>query len=143
CHTMRIPVVEGRRFNAGDNDGAPRVAVINETFARRMWPSENALGKLFREENRTYQVVGITREGKVANVGEDPLSFAFYPLAQSYAPQQVFHVRAHGRNSGELIEQVKRAVSYVDPNVAVENPTSLQTVVEFSLFPQRIASWLV
>ncbi|MBA3240609.1 MAG: ABC transporter permease, partial [Acidobacteria bacterium] len=46
--TLGIPVLRGRDFGASDREGAPRVAVVNETMARRFWPGEDALGKRFR-----------------------------------------------------------------------------------------------
>jgi hypothetical protein len=50
--TMRIPLIEGRDFNAGDRDGGPLVAILGEAAARRFWPGESAIGKqLVMEQN--------------------------------------------------------------------------------------------
>jgi hypothetical protein len=50
---MRIPLVKGRAFTEQDRTGAPDVAIIDETLASRVWPNEDAVGKSFRNEERT------------------------------------------------------------------------------------------
>src|SRR5262249_33778795 len=46
--TLGIPLLQGREFNERDDENAPRVAVVNETMARKLWPNDSPLGKQFR-----------------------------------------------------------------------------------------------
>ena len=50
--TIGVPIVEGRGFTDDDRPDTPRVAIVNETFARRYWPGESAVGKTFRIARR-------------------------------------------------------------------------------------------
>jgi putative ABC transport system permease protein len=65
--TMRISIINGRGFTEQDKAGAPRVAIINETMARKHWPGQNPVGKRFRidgalEENPWFEIVGVIED---------------------------------------------------------------------------------
>src|SRR5205814_5278152 len=64
--TVGVPVIEGREFTEADAANAPKVAIINEAFAKKIWPGQDVIGKSFRTEKNgpTIQVVGLTRTGK-------------------------------------------------------------------------------
>jgi hypothetical protein len=67
--TMQIPIVHGRAFRESDTDGAPRVAIINQTMAKRYWPNEDAIGKRFHPytpDRPLTEVVGIAKGCKVS-----------------------------------------------------------------------------
>jgi len=73
--TMRIPIVQGRAITEDDRAGGPKVAVINETMAKRFWPKGDAVGKRFRffGANEPWaEIVGIARDAKYNFLGEDP-----------------------------------------------------------------------
>ena len=60
--TMKIEIVSGRAFTASDKEGMPRVAIVNQEFARRFWPGQDPLGKRFRldtDKGPDVQVVGV------------------------------------------------------------------------------------
>jgi predicted permease len=84
--TAGTPVIQGREFNEADNAAAPHVAVINETFAKEIWPGQNPIGKVFRtkKDGPPIQVVGLTRTGKYLFLYEKPQLYAYFPIAQSY-----------------------------------------------------------
>ena len=68
-HVMRTPIVRGRLFDERDTSSSPAVAIVNETMARRYWPSQDAIGKIVRLRDRSgpaLQVVGIVKDGKYA-----------------------------------------------------------------------------
>lgn len=77
--TLRIPLVAGRGFGPGDTGGAPDVAVVNEAFARRYWPGQEALGRRFRAGGRWRTVVGVARTGKYNRLDEPAWPFFYLP----------------------------------------------------------------
>src|SRR5262249_48114388 len=81
-----VPVIEGREFSETDTKSSPQVAIINEAFAKKIWPGQNAVGKIFRtsKDGPPIQVVGLTRTGKYLFLYEPPQLFAYFPLAQRY-----------------------------------------------------------
>ncbi len=87
--TMGMRVVRGRPFQAGDVSGALEVAIVNETFAERIWPGEDPIGKRFSsgfDTSDLITVVGVLRDHRVAGlVGEMPMVF-YRPHAQRTDP---------------------------------------------------------
>lgn len=88
--TMGIRLVAGREFSSGDTADSPRVAVVNETFARRMWPGEDPLGKYLKQGWPEWdekfspwrQVVGVVADVKLNGVDRDTPMQAYLPFRQ-------------------------------------------------------------
>jgi predicted permease len=84
--TMRMPLLRGRAFTAHDDDKAPLVAIVNEVMAQKFWPNQDPIGKRFSMkglEGPFIEVVGLSKQGKYGNPGEDPTPFFYVPLDQS------------------------------------------------------------
>lgn len=90
----------GRTFTWHDDKGAPRVAVVNQTFARKVLGSEtNSLGRYYKTWNGTrIQVVGVAKDGKYTSLIEEPQAAMFLPILQSPSPESFFLVRSDGRS---------------------------------------------
>lgn len=80
--TLRIPLLRGRDFTSSDNPSAPRVAIINETMARRFWPDRSALGQHIRRRDAEIEIVGIVRDAKYLSLAETAQPWLYQPLAQ-------------------------------------------------------------
>ena len=96
--TLRIPIKRGRSFTDADNEHAPKVAVINETMAKKFWPNEDALGQRFKSKNREQkwaeiEVVGIVQDSKYKGIVEDPTPYFYRSLAQDYMSLRNFQRR--------------------------------------------------
>lgn len=142
--TLRIPLVVGRGIDEIDVRGAPNAIVINQTFARRLWPDENPIGKVVLNDDDRYEVVGVTRDGKYADFGEERKAFAFLSAAQRYSSKQVLHVRVRaGTPAAEVMAAIRNEVTALDANVALERATPLPAAVGLMLFPQRFAASLI
>jgi macrolide transport system ATP-binding/permease protein len=126
--TMRIPVVRGRAFRESDREGAPLVAIVNQTMAARYWPGEEPLGKRFRlgDAAALWEVVGVAHDAKYLSVFEGPLPYFYTPIAQRYIALRVLQVRS--QMPAELVrQQVQKAIASLDPDMPVAD---LQTMTD-------------
>ena len=97
--TLQIDLIAGRDFTAADVEGAPRVAIVNETLARTFWPGEPALGRRLTTggaDAQPLEVIGIARDSQYVSIGEEQRPFLYQPFDQSYSPQPNVLVRAAG-----------------------------------------------
>jgi predicted permease len=138
---MGIDVVAGRGFGPGDTRGAPPVVIINEVLARRLWPGRNPLGMRLRR-GQEYEVVGIARDGRYVDLGEERREFMFFSAAQHYAPVMTLHVRTRAADP-RLIESIREELRTVHPDVALEFAMPLPRLIGFSLLPLRLAAGLL
>ena len=143
--TLGMPL-RGRDFNAADDERAPRVVVINETLARRLWPGEEAIGKRLqlplRNPGPPYDVIGVVSDGKYVSLTETQHPFLYLPLAQNFRPRLTLHVRTTGAPAA-FSAQVRDAVRGVSPDLPTYNPTTLETHRERSLARERLIAWLL
>jgi predicted permease len=96
--TMDIAMVRGQGFDSTIRENTPRVAIINETAARQIWPNEDPIGKrftFFRDTNAT-QVIGIARDSTYNALGEPPRPYMYVPLIQNPNPAVTVFFRTQG-----------------------------------------------
>ena len=134
---LRIPIVAGRAFTGADRAGAPDVAIVNETFAKRLWPGQDPVGRAFRNEERTVTVVGVARDAKYRTLGETPRNFVYVPLAQRYFTRTTLLVRT--MPGAEVAAPIRRLVAGLDQALPILDQRSLEDFTATSLFPQRLA----
>ena len=137
---MRIPLLRGRGFTEQDRAGAPDVAIINETLASSIWPNEDAVGKSFRNGDRTVTVVGIARNARYRSLGETNEGFIYVPLAQRYSPTMSLFVRSTPGPS--LTLPLRRLVAELDPALPILNSQTMEEHAALGLFPQRVSLWV-
>ena len=84
--SVSVHVIKGREFTEADSATAPRVAIVNEAFANKIWPGQDPIGNTFRTEKNgpAIQVVGLTRTGRDLFLCETPQLFVYFPVAQRY-----------------------------------------------------------
>jgi len=142
--TLRIEPLAGRAIGEGDVEGAPPVVVVNESFARRVWPNDNALGKTVLRGEVEHEVVGIVADGHYVEFGRETAPFTFLSAAQRYSSRRTLHLRYRpGADPAEVIASVRREVQTLDPDVAVEQAIPLTDAIGSLLFPQRFAATLI
>lgn len=138
---LRIPLVEGRDFTAADRDGAPDVAIINQTLAQTLWPGQSAIGKTFGNDGRVVTVIGVSRDAKNRSLSESPRGFVYVPLAQRYWGRMTLLVRlADGQAS--VAGTVRRIVGELHPALPVVDQQTLSDYTAMALFPQRVALYV-
>jgi predicted permease len=117
--TLGIRIVRGRGVLASDTADAPRVAIVNEQFARHYWPGVDAVGKHFRLENRTgalVEVVGVAQTIKYRQGSERPTDFVYLPLAQHPIARMALFVRTEG-DPLQFADSLKAIVNTINPNL--------------------------
>jgi predicted permease len=145
--TMNIPLLLGRQFSERDDAQAPRVAIINQTLARRLWPNENPLGKRLTEKlspdtKQTVEVIGVARDIKGRDLFEAAGPPMLYlPLLQNYQPNVVLHLRASVEPE-QLTAALRREVSSLDRNLPVHSILPLDEHLSATLTPQRLLASL-
>ncbi len=130
--TMRIDLRRGRGFRDSDREGAPRVAIVNETMARRLWPGQDPLGKRFRmvrTGDAWWEVAGVARDGKYLALFEGPLPFFYVPVAQQYVSRRTLLVRSP-LPPDALIQNVEREVHALDPGMPVSDARMMEDALE-------------
>ena len=140
-HVLGVPVIAGRDISDSDTEAAPRVVVVNETFAKKLMPEVNPLGHQLGDKVRRT-IVGIVKDSKYTSVDESPIPMAYYPytLATGITHLEV-ELRVSGRAT-DFLPSIQRAVRAIDPNLPLENPMSQQAVFEQSYAQQRMFSRL-
>jgi len=147
---MGIPLTAGRPFAERDDAQAPRVVVVNESFARRFFPgadpAREALGKRmsFRGDAGPWnEIVGVAQDGKYWTIGEAPQMFVYSPLAQSYGSTVTLVVRTAGGDPRALIPALNAEVRALDPQLPLYDVKTIEEHMGVSLFPARVAAALL
>ena len=129
---MGIALVRGRGFAATDGAGAPGVAIVSASFAERMWPGRDPVGRrvqhTFGAGPAWLTIVGVAEETRMIRMtGENP--FVLYvPLAQAEAPEGPVLV-VKGAGAAPPVTAVRAAIREVDSRVAISRVTTLDSVV--------------
>ena len=141
---MNIPIVSGRPFALSDDSGTPRVAIVNQSLAARLWPTADAIGQILRDEdNRLQVVVGVVPDTVYTSVLERDTRPTFYLLlAQNYESAIALHVRSAG-DPMALVPSIREAVRRVDSQIALERAQRLREVLDRSLSRERMLATLV
>ena len=144
--SMGIAMRRGRDFTDEDRPGAPRVAILNETMARRLFGDADAVGQRFfngqGEFRREYEVVGIAGDSRVAAPGRPPESALYVPLAQMYNSAAHLHVRAAPGVERTVASSVRDAIRETSGSVPLPPLRPLADALEVFLLPQRLAAWV-
>jgi predicted permease len=144
---MKIPLLRGRDFGGQDTKAATRVAIINETAARALWPGEDAIGRTFRAGHprdpstmETLEVIGVVRDQKYRSLGDRPRNFVFVPLSQRYIGRLALMVRTP--SPGAALPAIRAALREEKPNLPILSVLSMHDYAALSMFPQKIAGWV-
>jgi predicted permease len=141
-----VPVIRGREFTEADSAAAPKVAIINETFAGRIWPGQDPIGKSFRTEKAgaAIEVVGLTHTGKYLYLYEPPQLFAYFPMAQRYNSSATLMVHSVDEPQ-RLAEPVREQVRQLDAGLPVFGIQTMDSHVQYGkpLLPARLGAMLV
>ena len=140
--TLEIPVIRGRDFSAQDDEKSQPVAIVNQAFAERYWPGQEAVGKEVDAGGKKWTVVGVAQTVDYDNLNEDPKPFFYLPILQDYNPMAVIHVRTSG-DPLAAAAAVDKTVHDLNADAPVYDKTTLSTRVEIASTGERIAGTFV
>jgi predicted permease len=146
-HVLGVPLIAGRDFTAADNAGAPRVAIVNETFAKKFNLGRNAVGKRMSVYNDSLniEIVGLAKDSKYSQVKDKiPPVFVLpwrqagrnYDLGDNY-----FYVRT-AVPTDQSIRAIRAAMKNIDPNLPLDALETLTQQVHENVYLDRMISTL-
>jgi putative ABC transport system permease protein len=143
--TMGQPLIVGREFSATDTAGAPKVAIINDTMAKYFFGKDNPLGHHIgwgRGEKMDIEIVGVVKDSKTATLRQEARRFVYVPYMQEdEIGSMTFYVRARG-NATSVGASVRQVAQRVDPNLPIYEMKTMTTVMDESLFIERMVAAL-
>jgi predicted permease len=141
---MGIPFVSGRNFSTSDNANTPKVAVISELMAQRIFPNKSPLGQHFSiggPNNEQIEVVGVVKDAKYGALTEEIRPMAYYPHSQRPQSLPNFVVRINGQPE-QVIANVRQAIKQVNQNVPIDDVVTLSDHIGRSLVQQKLIARL-
>ena len=141
---MGIRLLDGRDFSERDDAAAPKVAIVNDVFARYYFGKQNPLGRHLgvRSAELNCEIVGVVAANKHGNPREAASRYYYFPYAQDERIERLtFYVRT-GREGSQIGPQIRRLVQQLDANLPVTNMKSMQMRIEQSVFAERLIALL-
>jgi putative ABC transport system permease protein len=146
--TLGTQLLAGRDFNAHDTAGSPKVAIVNESFAKKHFHEQNPIGRRYRAEQGNklgdpVEIVGLVRDAKYFDLREDFHPTVYVAASQSANPGKIvtFELRAAAGNATGMIQEAKRAAGAVDADASLQFRT-LAGQVDESLARERMLATL-
>lgn len=120
---LKVPILEGRAFTDDDRESSRPVVIVNDEFARKYWPGQDALGKRVRlgdgdTQGPWAEVVGVAKRHVYEWVGESPMPFAYRPIEQ-VTPRPMTLLMESAGNPAELTAPLRELLRFLDSNMPV------------------------
>ncbi len=141
--TMGVAIKRGRGFEKDDGPGAAKVVVVNETFARRLWPGEDPIGQRVKQgwpEDGTpwREVVGVVADVKLEGVDQGTPLQVFLPLVQDASRNVAIVVRT-AVEPGTLGKALEAAVQEIRPDLPVTRVLTMTSLMSEALATRRLS----
>ncbi|MDQ3486507.1 MAG: ABC transporter permease [Acidobacteriota bacterium] len=139
--TLGQRLVKGRDFTDADTATAVPVAIVNEAFARAVWPGADPLGQQFESDgpqgNIRVTIVGVASDARLMSISEPAEPYVYAPLAQRYSSRINLLVKTSGTSA---IPALRATLRTMNPNLPVTEAMALSEITALGLIPQRIAA---
>jgi predicted permease len=130
----------GRDFSWQDTTQTPYVAIVNETFARKMWGETSTIGQRFIVRGNLTEVVGVVEDGKYHNMQESQQPVAYLSLSQNEQNKMIFVARSE-RAQNEMADTLERTLNGLEPDARIKVQSWLEMLGGLNaLFPARAAT---
>jgi predicted permease len=140
---LETPLIKGRFFTDADKADAPLVMIVNQAFAKKFWPNEQALGKRIAFDATPGNLKWITIVGVVGDIRHfgldtEPKPEMYVPFAQEPYSTAIYVVRSNQDLRG-LLPAIRREIQAIDPAVPVANVRTFENVIADSVAPRRLS----
>jgi predicted permease len=138
--TMKMPIIRGRAFTAADRADSRPVAIVNEAFAKKYWPNQDAVGKRLRLKDKNgplAEVVGLTKTSRYIFISEPPFPFVYLPYAQNFSSHMSVFVET-ASDPAEIAAPLRAVARSLDANMPVYNARTMS-----NLYQQRTVGILL
>jgi predicted permease len=134
------PLLAGRDVSFTDTAKTPPVAVVNREFARRLFHSEDAVGRYFKNRfGLSFQIVGIVADGKYLVLSEDPQPAVFYPISRDADTAISFIVRSRG-NTADMAATIRKVIRDLDFTIPIRESGPWKSQLGLNFFPSQVAT---
>ena len=141
---MGVSIVRGRAFGRQDHAGGEPVAIVNQTLAKRLFGSEDVVGRRLRvgrQKPVDAEIVGVARDGKYSDVSETAQPYLYRPLAQEAWSDMTLIATTAG-DPHAVLPAVRRAIREEDSDFLILTTDTMKDRMHLALFYNRMAAWL-
>ena len=146
--TLKAGLVRGRFFTEDDDDSRPRVAVINQTLARRYFPGEDPVGQRIADDESgrpsTWEIVGVVDDVREGPLDVDTWPAEYFPINQTRDHSFSLVVRT-GQDAAALLPELVNTLHQIDPNLGVSDEETMNEKIDATqaALLHRFSAWLV
>jgi len=142
-NTAGTPLLAGRDVSFNDTPTTPLVAVVNQTFAHKLFPSgtpSDAIGHFYKNhDGKQIQIVGIVADGKYLALAEDPHEAMFFPITQNPSTAIDLIVRPHG-DVNQMAATIRKTLHDLDPTIPIVSSGDWRASMALNFFPSQVAT---
>ena len=137
-------MVRGHGFDSTVREDSPKVAIINETAAKTLWPDQEAVGKRFKffRDTEWTQVIGVAHDSKYNTLGEEPVPYMYVPLIQNPSTAVTLLFRTQG-DPNKLLSTVRAQVQGLDRNLPLTFVWPIGEVISQALWSSKFGASLL
>jgi predicted permease len=138
--TMKIPLLRGRDFTERDDQGAPRVAVVNEAFVKLYFANRDPIGgRIAWDRSRPeMEIVGVAKDTKYYSLRNEAPAIVYYPYRQAQSSSWMHFELRTAADPHALIPDVRRALASLDRNVPVFDMKTQTEQIDELLLQERL-----
>jgi len=143
---LRVPLLAGRDFRREDDENAPRVMIVNQSFARRFFDGRDPVGRRVQVYGKPFTIVGMVKDSKYYSLSEAPQPYFYMSFDQVHNGSGEGGVALYARTGGDargFVPVLRHEMSALDPNSAGLTAMPLSDYISAAWFGPRIASLLL
>jgi predicted permease len=143
--TVGTPLAGGREFDARDTDASPKVAIVNESFARYFFGGRSPLGRRVTSLKVPYEIVGVVKDAKYQELRGEPLKTMYIPWMQRDGDppsSYKFLARVAAGSPMRLAPALEKMVPEADPGLRLRSPQTYTDLVDRSIVTERMMATL-
>lgn len=138
---LGVRLIEGREFSTEDRAGAPGVAVVTDSFAKRFWPGRNPIGRRLAGGRRDYRVIGVASNARYVFLSDQALPMVFLAAPQNYSAAMTLHVKT-SNDPAAVVPALRAELLSLDRNLAIVKSVTMFEHMGAALLPARMAGTL-